>query len=104
MIDDSIEPGSSSWGSLKVEVRRLNVSLSCAYPTATNRVVTEEMSRQTTMEEVIRRMKNLFEVPNDRQVRLFYKADNEHISPVSSSSNDTLNSTGYSDNEVGEFF
>lgn len=102
MIDDAIDEDSKGWA-LKVEVRRLNVSLSCSYsekPTAFNRVVTEEMSRQTTMEEVIQRMKNLFEVPQDRKVRLFYKADNDRISPVSSSSTDTLNSTGYSTNEV----
>ena len=58
------------------------------------------MSRQTTIEEVIQRMKNLFSIPNDRQVRLFYKADNDRISPVSMLSNDTLNSTGYSANDV----
>lgn len=102
VIDDAIEEDSKGF-SLRVEIRRLNVNLSCSYskePSSVNRVITEEMSRQTTMEEVIQRMKNLFEVPTDRKVRLFYKTDNDHISKVGTSSTDTLNSTGYSDNDV----
>ena len=116
VIDDSLDKTSSS---LKIEVRRVTVSLTCNYaysklsstysssdstvPAAEPPVITEELSRQTTLEQITDRIRTMFKVPSDKQVRLFYKStfDNTRkLTRIEYTKDSTLNSSGYGMEDV----
>lgn len=92
VIDDSLD---NSISTLKIEIRPLNVSLSCNYQTksrtasgtsvtstsnthdsqpAHSNIVTEEMSRQASLDQVIERIRKLFNVPQEKKTRLLFKS------------------------------
>jgi hypothetical protein len=45
-------------------------------------------------------MRNLFEIPSEKKVRLFFKTDEKNMTLISVSPKATLNSTGYGINDV----
>lgn len=110
VIDDAVDEDSKGFH-LKIEIRPLKVCLSCSYSNSTsnvsNRILTEEMSRQTTVEQITEKMKKLFKVPKDRGVRIYFKNDQSKLSLINNSNSDTLNSLGYGVDDVSsveEFF
>ena len=51
-------------------------------------------------EEIIEKMRNLFEIPSEKTVRLFFKTDDKNLTLINISPNATLNSTGFGINDV----
>ncbi len=97
VIDDSVDKESSV---LKIEVRKLTVNLGCTYKSPGNdqpSVVTEEMSRQTLLSDIVERMRDLFHVPSGRKIRMFYRStfDDKMLSPIDVTQEATLNSSGF---------
>jgi ubiquitin carboxyl-terminal hydrolase 4/11/15 len=99
VIDDSVDKSSSQ---LKIEVRKLTVNLGCTYKSPnsneqTPSVVTEEMSRQTLLSEIVERMRNLFHVPSSRKTRVFYRStfDDKMLTQIDVTQDATLNSSGF---------
>ncbi len=97
--------------SLKVEIRKLSVNLACNYTHLTNgenniststysssgSIVTEEMSRQTSLVQIVEHMKKFFNVPEQKKCRVFYKSsfDEKMLTLIDINNETTLNSSGY---------
>ena len=45
-------------------------------------------------------MKNIFEIPSEKTVRLFFKTDDKNLTLINLSPKATLNSTGFGINDV----
>ena len=54
------------------------------------------------IEQVVQKMREIFDIPKERGVRLFYRSvDEKNTTPIDLSKNLTLNSSGYGVNDVG---
>lgn len=118
MIDDSVANESDIDSSnLKIEIRRLNVLLECQYNTnlSPNTVISRELSRQTKLDTVIQMMKEAFNVPADKKVRLYFKppavtrgsaaspnSKNEAtmLTPIEVNTNSTLTTAAYGQDDT----
>ena len=73
VIDDSVD-GDSGLPNLRIEIRRLQVHMECSYNKTQPRTYIEELSRQTKIETIIEMMKQLFNVPVEKSVRLYFRS------------------------------
>jgi ubiquitin carboxyl-terminal hydrolase 4/11/15 len=102
VIDDSADLTGLN---LRIELTRLSVSLSCRNWKSEQfekKIVVEEMSRQTKLEEIVEKMRKLFEIPNEKQMRLFLKSepDDQNETPIDLTKYTTLNNSGYGINDI----
>lgn len=73
VIDDSVD-GDSGLPNLRIEIRRLQVHMECSYNKSQPSIHIEELSRQTKIETIIEMMKQLFNVPVEKSVRLYFRS------------------------------
>ena len=88
--------------SLLIEIRPLNVSVSCSEYIVKDAIQPIVMSRQSTMEEVVEKIKNSLKAPvtGQRPMRLFFKSkDNKSMHPVEIDKT-TINNAGYGIQDV----
>lgn len=95
VIDDNLDGESS----LLIEIYPLIVTISCSESSKKDAVITTVMSRQTTLPDVIDKIRTQFQIPASlkRPARLFFKSkDNKIMHPVTEiTSKVTLNNSGY---------
>ena len=95
VIDDSADQDGFT---LRIEIRPLNVSLSCRSwkPDMDNKIVVEEMSRQTKLTDVMQRIRALFEIPDEKKLKLYFKSqDEKNVQALDLTKNTTLATSGY---------
>ena len=111
VIDDSAECDGLQ---LKIELRRLQVSMSCrnwrhdgTVGDLEKSVFVEEMSRQTRLVDIAEKMRQLFHIPAEKKLKLFFKSrqqavqDEERLTPVDHlAKNATLTNSGFGVNDI----
>lgn len=88
--------------SLTIEIRPLAVSVSCSESIVKDSVHVEIMSRQTTIEEVVNKIKSSFKVSAalKRPMRLFFRSKDSRVMHPCEINKMSLNSSGYGVQDV----
>jgi hypothetical protein len=101
VIDDSANLDGEQ---LRIELRRLNVSLSCRNWKSEyeSKVIVEEMSRQTKLEDIVEKIRKNFKVPSEKAIKLYLKSDQDdsNITPIELTKKKTLSNSGYGMNDI----
>ncbi len=101
VIDDSANLDGET---LRIELRRLNVSLSCSNWKSEYdlKVVREEMSRQTKLEDIVEKIRKTFNIPNEKAIKLYLKSVqyNTKVTPIELTKTKTLSNSGYGTDDI----
>lgn len=107
VIDDAIDGLDDDTSNLKIEIRRLQVQMECAYQESEPAKHVQEMSRQTKIDTIIELMKKQFKVPADKQVQIYYRPPNDNpsftknmMTQVNMDNKSTLLNTSYAPDDT----